>query len=173
VRLTWVLVTVGVAVALQVALAPLAVGGRWAFDLVLVGCVYAALHWGPVAGIASGTVGGLLQDLLSGDIVGLGALAKTVAAFLAGVVGTQVVLNRSSARTLVLVAASLLHRFGILALRGVIDQQWPSVPWNALMTETAVNAACGFLAFQGTTALPGLIERQRMSRRSSLSRRQW
>ena len=172
-RLTWVLLTMVVAVGLQVALARYTVGGAWTFDLVLVGCVFAALQWGPVAGIAAGTVGGLLQDLLGGDIVGPGGLMKTVVGFAAGVVGTQVVLTRPYSRTLVLVVASVFHRFGMLALRGLIDQQWPSVPWNAVLTETAVNAACGFLAFQGTTALPGLIERQRRNRRSSLSRRQW
>ena len=56
-RVTWVLVTVFVAVTLQVTLARYAVGGRWVFDFVLVGVVYAALQWGRVAGMLAGTVG--------------------------------------------------------------------------------------------------------------------
>jgi rod shape-determining protein MreD len=168
-----VLVTVLVSVGLQVALARYAVGNTWVFDLVLVGCVFAALEWGPVAGIVSGTAGGLLQDLLSGDIVGLGALMKTVVGFAAGIVGTQVVLNRASARTAILVVASLVHRLGLLALRGLIDQSWSGIPWSIVLAETAANAVCGFLIFQGRSGLPGLLERQRLSRRSSLSRRQW
>ena len=53
------------AVVLQVTLARYTVGGRWVFDLVLVGVVYAALLWGPVAGMLAGTIGGLLQDWLA------------------------------------------------------------------------------------------------------------
>ena len=47
VKIAWVLVTVVVAVVLQVTLARYTVGGRWVFDLVLVGVVYAALPVGP------------------------------------------------------------------------------------------------------------------------------
>ena len=93
-KLTSVLVTVLVAVVLQVTLARYTVGGRWVFDLVLVGVVYAALLWGPVAGMLAGTIGGLLQDVLAGDVVGVGGLAKTLVGFAAGVVGTQFVLVR-------------------------------------------------------------------------------
>ena len=63
-KLTSVLLTVLVAVVLQVTLARYTVGGRWVFDLVLVGVVFAALQWGPVAGMMAGTLGGLLQDVL-------------------------------------------------------------------------------------------------------------
>jgi len=173
VKLAQVLAVVAVSVALQVALARYAVGGTWVFDLVLVGCVFAALQWGPMAGIVAGTTGGMLQDLLSGDIVGLGGLVKTLVGFAAGVVGTQVVLNRASARTAVLIVASLLHRLGMIGLRSLIDQEWSTMPWTSVLAETAINAACGFVVFQGTNALPGLMERQRWGRRSGLSRRQW
>ena len=38
----------------------------------------------PVAGMLAGTLGGLLQDMLSGGIVGVGGLAKTLVGFAAG-----------------------------------------------------------------------------------------
>ena len=90
-----VLLSVVVAVILQVALARYAVGGRWVFDLVLVGVAFAALQGGAITGMMAGTAGGLLQDVLSGGIVGVGGLAKTVVGCLAGVVGTQFVVAAS------------------------------------------------------------------------------
>src|SRR5205085_11055324 len=67
-----VLLTIIVSVILQVTLARYTVGGRWVFDFVLVGVVFAGLQWGPASGIVGGTVGGLLQDVLAGQIVGVG-----------------------------------------------------------------------------------------------------
>jgi rod shape-determining protein MreD len=172
-KLTSVLVTALVAIVLQVTLARYTVGGRVVFDFVLVGVVFAALQWGPVAGMLAGTTGGLLQDMLAGEIVGIGGLAKTLTGCAAGVVGTQFVVSRSSAKTLVVVVSTVAHRLIILVLHGLIEQQWPGVPWGAMLAETGINAAAAFLAFHATSTLPGVVARGRMSRRSSLSRRQW
>lgn len=168
-----VLVTVLVSVMLQAMLARYTVGGGWVFDLVLVGVVFAGLEWGPVAGILGGTIGGLLQDTLAGEIVGVGGLAKTVTAFGAGLIGTQFVLARPQARVLVAAGATVVHRMIILGLHALIDQHWPGIAWGAILAETGVNTACALALFAGAGALPGLLSRQRMSRRSSLSRRQW
>jgi rod shape-determining protein MreD len=173
VKLTSVLITALVAIVLQVTLARYTVGGRVAFDFVLVAVIFAALQWGPVAGMLAGTTGGLLQDMLAGEIVGVGGLAKTLAGCAAGVVGTQFVVARSSARTLVVAVATVGHRLMILAFHALIDQQWLGVPWGAMLAETGINAVAAFLAFHATSTLPGVVARQRMSRRSSLSRRQW
>jgi rod shape-determining protein MreD len=173
VKLTSVLLTVMGAVFLQVVMARYTVGGTWAFDLVLVGVVFAALQWGPAAGMVGGTLGGLLQDLVAGEIVGVGALPKTVVGFVAGVVGTQFVLTRPHARLTVMAVASVVHRLMILTLGGLIDQQWPAVSWSAMLTETAINSGCALVLFQAANMLPGVMERQRMSRRSTFSRRQW
>lgn len=172
-KFTSVILTVVAAVFLQVVLARYTVGGAWSFDLVLVGVVFAALQWGPVAGIVAGTLGGLLQDLLSGQIVGLGGLTKTIVGFISGAVGTQFLLTQPSGRMMVAAAASVMHRLAMLALRGLVEQQWPAVSWLSVGVETAINSVCALVLFQLTAALPGVVERQRMSRRSSLSRRQW
>lgn len=172
-RVTPVLGVVLAAVTVQAALARYTVGGQWAFDLVLVGVVYASLLWGPAAGILSGTLGGLLQDLLAGTIIGVGGLAKTVVGFVAGSVGAQFVLGRAGARTAVVVAATLVHRLMVMGMMALIDQQWMGVPWGALAGELAINGLVGFAAFQLTDAAPGLAERGRLSRRSGLGRRNW
>ena len=48
---------------------------------VLVVVVYVALTNGPVAGLLTGTIAGLLQDALATGIIGIGGLAKTLAGF--------------------------------------------------------------------------------------------
>lgn len=172
-KFTSVVLAVLISVVLQVTLARYTVGGRLVFDFVLVGVVYAALQWGPVAGMLAGTIGGLLQDTLAGEVVGVGGLAKTLVGCAAGVVGTQFVLARPHARALIVMVASLAHRLIILAMSGVIDQQWPGVSWGAMLAEIAINGVAAFVAFYVSGSLPGVMSRQRMNRRSSLSRRQW
>jgi rod shape-determining protein MreD len=173
VKLTSVVLVVFASVLLQVALARYTVGGRLVFDFVLVGVVCAALQWGPVAGILAGTLGGLLQDLLAGEIVGVGGLSKTIVGWAAGLIGTQFVLARPQARMVVVAAATVVHRLMMLALYGLIEQHWPAVSWTAMLAEAAINSGAALLAFQVAASLPGTVARQRMGRRSSLSRRQW
>ena len=168
-----VLLSVVVAVILQVALARYAVGGRWVFDLVLVGVAFAALQGGAIAGMMAGTAGGLLQDVLSGGIVGVGGLAKTVVGCLAGVVGTQFVVARPSARAVIVGVVTVVHRLVLIGLQALIDLQWIGVSWGSLLVETAVNSLAALIVFQAAQALPGVVARQRFSRRSSLSRRNW
>jgi rod shape-determining protein MreD len=168
-----ILTTVLVALGLQMALARYAIGGRWVFDLVLVGTVYAALYWGAVGGILAGTLGGLVQDALSGGIIGVGSLAKTVVGFAVGVIGGQFVVARPLARTAILAGASVLHRLIVLGVFRLIDQRWPSVSWIAMLEETGLNAFCGWMAFQATEGLPGALRRGRASRRGGLRRREW
>jgi rod shape-determining protein MreD len=173
VKFTSVLLTVVISVLVQVALARYTVGGGLVFDFVLVGVMFAGLQWGPVAGMLAGTMGGLLQDVLAGEIVGLGGFAKTLVGFAGGVIGIQFVLSRAIARTGLVMGASLLHRLILLTMYGLIDQEWPAVSWGAMLAEMLVNGLAALVTFQVTAALPGVINRQRASRRSSLSRRQW
>jgi hypothetical protein len=69
--------------------------------------------------------------------------------------------------------ASLVHRVLMLGLMGLIAQQWPALSWGALLAEIGINTFAAFLLFQGSSALPGMMSRQRANRRTSLSRRQW
>jgi rod shape-determining protein MreD len=173
VKAVGLLLTIVVSVVLQVTLARYTVGGRWVFDFVLVGVVFAGLQWGPVAGLFGGTIGGLLQDVLSGQIVGVGGLAKTIVGFAAGVIGTQFVLTRPQARTIIVVGATFLHRLLMIGLGSLIDQQWLGVSWSAMLAEIGLNTLGAFVAFQVTSSLPGAMDRYRMNRRTRLSRRQW
>ncbi|HET9370347.1 MAG TPA: rod shape-determining protein MreD [Vicinamibacterales bacterium] len=171
-KIAWVLGTLLAAVVLQAALARYTVGGRWVFDLVLVGVVYCALQWGAAAGMAAGTLGGLFQDLLSGGLVGVGGFAKTLVGYATGVFGTQFVLAKPQVRAAIVAASTVVHRLTIVGMNALIDQ-WQGVPWTPLLVETLLNSMVALVVFHVTEMLPGVVERGRASRRSSLSRRQW
>ena len=168
-----VLATVVIAIVLQATLARYMVGGRWVFDLVLVGVVYAALQQGAVAGMLAGTVGGLLQDSLSGGVLGIGGLAKTLTGFLTGGVGTQFVVAKPYARAVIVAGATILNRSMTIGLDALIHQDWPPVSWAAILGELAANTVVGFVVFSVGAALPGTLSRGRLRRRSGLGRRQW
>jgi rod shape-determining protein MreD len=178
-RLTGVLITMFVAVLLQALLARYTAGARWTVDLVLVGVIYAALRWGPVAGMLAGTLGGLLQDMMAGDVVGVGGLAKTLVGFAAGAFGAQFVLVRPQARMIIVAVATVLQAFIMTGLHALIEsagggaQHWPGVPWTAILMQTGLNAICGLVVFQASEGLPGAVERNRARRRASLNRRRW
>jgi rod shape-determining protein MreD len=172
-KLTSVLLTVIVAVGLQMAVTRISVGGGWQVDLVLVGVTYAATYWGPVAGMVTGTVGGLLQDLLSHGIVGVGGLAKTLVGFAVGTLSAQFIITRAAVRMGVVAGATVAHRLLVLALYALIDQRWPGVPWAAMLGETVLNALIALAAFQVTERGPAFMLGRRARSRSTLSRRQW
>ena len=172
-RVPAALATVIVAVVAQAVLARYAVGGRFVFDFVLVGVVYAALRWDARAGLIGGTIGGLLQDVLSGGVVGVGGLAKTLVGGAAGGLGAQFVVTRPHARALIVAGASVAHRLIVIGLTALIDQQWSGLPWADMLEETVLNTACAWALFQATEVLPAAVERRRVHRQARWGRRNW
>ena len=88
-------------------------------------------------------------------------------------VGTQFVVARPSARAVIVAVATVAHRLVMVGLQALIDLQWTGVSWGSLLVETGINAVAALVVFQAAQALPGAMARQRFSRRSSLSRRNW
>ncbi len=170
-RLPAVLGTVTAGVLAQAFLVRYAVGDRFAFDLVLVAVVYAALRWDARAGLVGGTVGGLLQDVLSGGVAGVGGLAKTLVGGAAGGIGSQFVVTRPHARALIVAGASVVHRLLMALLNGLITEQWPALALTDMLEETAVNTICAWVLFQATDALPAAAERRRLHRQARWGRR--
>ena len=160
------------AVLLQIVLARFAIGGRMTFDLVLVGVVFVALQAGPVPGMLAGTIGGLVLDLFSGGVVGVGGLLKTLIGYFAGLLGTRLVVAKPYARAAIVGAATLVHGFIAVTLGTVIDG-WSGIPWPAMLWETAMNTVAGYIAFLAIEAMPGAVGRGRTRQRSAWSRRQW
>ena len=160
------------ALALQTTLAGMTIGGDTAVNLVLVAVVYVALAFGPVAGLLAGTAGGVVQDALGGGIVGVGGLAKTIVGFGVGVLGAQFIVSQPMPRFVMFVGATIVHEVCFQALYGLVESRELALRWTVILTQAAVNAVVGVIAFQIVELGPGLMQR-RQDRRSSISRRRY
>lgn len=161
-----VLVGIALALALQTTLARFVVGGTAAVDLVLVAVVYVALTTGPVSGMLSGTVAGLIQDALSsGGVIGIGGLAKAIVGFLVGVIGQQFIVTAALPRLVMLVAATAVHAGIFMGLYVALGLRTFPSPWQAMVGQVLGNALVGMIAFAIIEATPGMIERRRAGRR--------
>jgi rod shape-determining protein MreD len=163
VKIAGVVVATALALALQTTLARFLVRGS-GVDLVLVVVVYAALSYGPVTGLLTGTFAGLLQDALSSGIIGIGGLAKTVVGFIAGAIGTQFIVAQSPTRFVVFFAASVLHGALFIGLYELLDLRDFGAPYAAVAAQALGNAVIGVVAFKIAEFLPGAVERRRAGR---------
>jgi rod shape-determining protein MreD len=174
-RAAGVLLAITLALALQTTLARYTIASRATVDLVLIAVVYAALTSGPVVGLFAGTVGGLAQDALSGQIVGVGGLAKTLVGFVSGVVGSQFIVTGPIPRFVVFFAASVVHAACFLGLYAMIPvvaaeaglppPRGGGVPYGAVFWQALGNGVIGLLTFQAAEGLPGLLQRRRIRMR--------
>jgi rod shape-determining protein MreD len=164
VKTAGIFVAVAAALALQTTLGRMIVRANTAVDLVLVVVVYVALTWGPVTGLMTGALAGLVQDALSSGVVGIGGLAKTIVGFLAGIVGTNFIVAQSLPRFVVFIAATVLHALIFIGLYVLLDLRQFDAPYGAVAGQAIGNAAVGVIAFQLVELLPGAVERRRASR---------
>jgi rod shape-determining protein MreD len=163
VKLAASLATLAVALVLQTTLTSY-VPETSTLDLVLIVVIYLSLTSGPTTGVVAGTVAGLVQDALSGGVMGIGALAKTIVGFAAGRLGTQFIVTAPLPRFVVFVGGSLLHAaifMGLYMLLGLRD--FPN-PWPSVAGQAVGNAVVGVVGFQLLEWLPGFLARRRMSR---------
>jgi len=162
VKVLWVLIATAVAVAAQTTL------DRWfstnAVDLVLVVVVYNALSSGRVGGMLAGSFAGLVQDTLSGGVIGMSGLSKTVVGFVAGIVGTQFIVTHSASRFVVFFLATVLNAVIFMGLYELLGLRHFGTPVAAVAGQGLGNALVGVLAFKGVEVLPGAVERRRMAR---------
>ena len=172
-RFPAVLATVVGAVFVQALLVRYAAGGRLAFDFTLVGVVFVALRWDARAGLVGGSIGGVLQDVLSGGVAGVGGLAKTLVGGAAGGIGSRFVITRPHDRALLVAGATVVHRLIMVALTSLIDQQWSGLPLVDMLEETVVNTACAWALFRAADGWPAVFERRRLRRQARWVRRNW
>jgi len=173
VKLRSVLGIVALAVLAQAVLVRFAVGGRLVFDFVLVGVVYVALRGDARAGLIGGTVGGLMQDVLSGGVIGVGGLAKTLVGGGAGGIGSRFVVTKPHSRALIVAGASVAHRLLMILMTSIIAEQWPTFSPADMLEETVVNSVSAWVLFYATDALPAAVERRRLHQQARWGRRSW
>jgi rod shape-determining protein MreD len=164
VRAAAIIAAVAMALALQTTVASLVPRGTAVPDLVLIVVVYIALTTGPVTGVLLGSAAGVAQDALSGGIIGIGGLAKAVAGYVTGVLGTQFILTAPFSRLLAFILATVLHAVVFVGLYSLLDlRQFPD-PYRTVVTEAGVNAVLGVVAAHLVESIPGFRERRRARR---------
>lgn len=164
-KAVWVLIAIALALALQSTLTPFLVGGTVALDLVLVVVVYVALTSGPVTGMFTGSLAGIIQDALSSGVIGIGGLAKSIVGFVAGAIGQQFIVTAALPRMLMFLAATVAHAAVFMGLYVLLGLRSFPAPWKAILSQALANAAVGMIAFTIIESLPGMIERRRVRRR--------
>ena len=171
-KIAGALLAIALALALQTTLTRFVAEGTGAVDVVLVAVVYVALTTGPVGGMLSGTVAGLIQDTLSSGVIGIGGLAKTLVGFLVGWLGAQFIVTQPLPRFVMFVGATMVHEACTQLLYAVVEARGFRLPYSATLTQAAVNALVGVLAFQFVEHGPQVLARRR-SRSASLGRRHY
>jgi rod shape-determining protein MreD len=160
------------ALLLQSMLAGLSLRTGELVNLVLVAVIYVAIGYGPVAGLMGGTVGGLAQDALSGGIVGIGGLSKTLVGFVVGVLSAQFIVSQSLPRFVIFVGATFVHELCFGALYALVESRAFAFSYSAALTQALINGAIGILAFYVVEQSPTMVARRR-ARRGTLSRRSY
>ena len=166
-KIAWVGLGLGLALALQTTLAT---GIGAPVDLVLVVVVAVAVAGGPLEGVWVGTVGGLLQDALSGGVIGVGGLTKTLVGYVVGRVGGQFMITRPWHYMLVFFFASLVHSGCFVGVYGLLSDEGTMTSYGAVLAQATANAAIGVAVTVAIRMGPGAFER-RAWRRGGLSRR--
>jgi rod shape-determining protein MreD len=165
VRTAWVLLALALALALQTTLARFTIGGHAPVDVVLIAVVYAALVRGPVTGLFAGTAGGLAQDALSGGLVGVGGLAKTLVGFVVGVIGAQFLVTQPVTRFALFFGATVVHGACVLAAYALIGSRGPVLSFGQVIGQAVGNGVVGVVAFQAAAMLPVFLDRRRARNR--------
>ena len=152
------------AVTVQTVLAWSVSGTVVNLDLPLVVVVLAALSRGPLAGLWTGTAVGLAQDVLSGGIVGVNGLCKSVVGVAAGVAGERLLVTASWRRSLILVAATFVHAGCFFGAYALIPATTPIGSWPNVAVQGAANALVGSVAIGIAGNVSGRRRRNRYAR---------
>jgi rod shape-determining protein MreD len=166
-----VVLAIGGALVLQTTLSGLIIGSTVAVNLVLVAVVYLALAFGPVTGMLSGTVGGLVQDALAGGIVGLGGLTKTLIGFVVGVLSAQFNLASTLPRLVIFVVATLVHQLLLAGMQRITGGPLMSLQFPRMLMQALINALIGVVAFFVVEQGPEIWQRRRLRRASFAKKR--
>ncbi len=118
-------------------------------DLVLVVVVWVAIRIGIAQALVAGTVGGLLQDAVSGGILGVGGLAKTVVGFLAGATAQRFLVAGAVPRFAVFFFATWVEGLSTALIYGLLPQMGGfELPYRTVMTQAAANAVLGVVGIE-------------------------
>jgi rod shape-determining protein MreD len=157
-------VAVIVSLVAQSLLARVFGDARLYIDLPLVAVLYVALSGGRVAGLLAGTVAGLSQDAMSGGVLGIGGMSKSIAGFLGGIIGTQFIVTQMMPRVLVFMGGTIVNAVVFMGLYLMLGLRHFDRPWLDVLLQAASNGLVGAMVFAVVDFLPGAKERWRVRR---------
>lgn len=156
---------IGVALSAQATLAWFGGGARANVDLPLVAVALIALSGGPMVGLWAGTATGFAQDVLSGGLVGVSGLSKSLVGLAVGALGMQILVTGVWQRSLILAGATILHAACFVGVYALIPGVGPTVSGTAVGMQAAANVAAGIAAVGLLRRWPGFWARLRAPRR--------
>jgi rod shape-determining protein MreD len=165
-------ILIAVALLVQTTVIKIGAGGGTPVDFVLIVVVLTALQRGPVVGLWAGTFGGLFQDALSGGIIGVSGLTKTIIGVGSGVVGSRFILGTVWHRLAFVIGASLVQAFSYLGIYSLIGLKSPMVSFNAVGVEAGLNGVVAIVVPWLFRVMPAMFHRFRQGR-NPLNRRRW
>lgn len=161
-RAAWIAGGLAVALAVQTTLVRMAAGTGAPLDLVLMVVIAVAVADGPRAGLWTGAVGGLLQDALSGGVIGVGGLAKTLVGYVGGQFASQFMVTRLWQKGLMFAGGSLLHAWLFAGGYRLWFDDRMVITLRELTVQVAANTVVGVLAAVGLHVVPVAVERRRL-----------
>jgi rod shape-determining protein MreD len=122
------------------------------FDLALVCCVYYGITLGrPIASVLIGSVLGLMQDTLSGGVLGANGFSKTLVGYLAASAGGKFAVDQLITRIFALFLFSLADRLLVTMLGLMVGSQvntaYGGVVGASMLTAT-LNTLLGLVFFE-------------------------
>ena len=150
-----------IALVAQTTLAWLSGTARVNVDLPLVAVVFTALAAGPMAAFLAGAVAGCAQDLLSGGIVGVSGLSKSLVGLAVGGVSAQILASGVVIRVLMVAAATVVHAWAFIAIYALMPQIGPSGAWGVILAQAAANTAVALAVVAAIRHGPGVSRKWR------------
>ena len=130
-------------------------------DLPLVAVVFAGLTGGPLVGLWTGAAGGLAQDLLSGGILGVNGLAKSLVGAWAGWMSVQFITYQAWRRAVIVGAATLANAACVVGVYALVTTPGPPAHLRVVAMQGSANATVGLVATAVARWAPALRARYR------------
>ncbi len=146
--LVWTAVAIVGALLVETGLGYLvAEPGRYLDPFLLV-VVYSALSGGETRGMLTGVAAGWVQDVLfGGEVLGLSALSKLLVGFAVGAAGSHFLIASTSARTLVLLLATVADALLVLWFASVFAIEVAPMSPVTLASRASLTAVVGGILF--------------------------
>ena len=140
-------------------------------DVLLVIVVFTALSRGPMFGFWTGVTVGFVEDLLSGGIVGISGLSKSLTGFWVGWLDSHLIATEIWARVVILAVASVFHGVIVFCVYWLMLLPEPTWHWRDVALHAVANALLGFAVMVIIERWPSLMKFMRGRQSGGIGRR--